>query len=132
MNPTFNEVGGMLVAADYDEQDRLLTASQGPLTVGYTYTDDGELLTKTVGTDVTGYVYDLFGNLLQVVLPTTPDPTVIDYLVDGQNRRVGKASTARSQRRPGSAVPCLESGKSSIGENNWLWFGVSREPVPGP
>ncbi|WP_434150348.1 hypothetical protein ACR2R6_02305 [Methylocaldum gracile subsp. desertum] len=36
---------------------------------------------------VTGFRYDVFGNLRQVTLP---DGTVIDYLIDGRNRRIGK------------------------------------------
>lgn len=35
----------------------------------------------------TSYSYDALGNLIQSSLP---DGTVIDYLIDGQNRRVGK------------------------------------------
>jgi RHS repeat-associated protein len=39
------------------------------------------------GSDTTRYTYDVLGNLLQVVLPSA---TTIDYLVDGQNRRIGR------------------------------------------
>jgi RHS repeat-associated protein len=42
-----------------------------------------------VGSQTTSYSYDLFGNLLHVTLPTG---TALDYVVDGQNRRVGKMS----------------------------------------
>jgi RHS repeat-associated protein len=71
------------IAYTYDAQDRLLTA--GGTT--YTYTANGELLTKTVGSQTTTYTYDVLGNLLHVGLP---GGTLIDYLVDGENRRIGK------------------------------------------
>lgn len=70
----------------YDNQDRLKT--YGPYS--YTYTPNGELLTKTANNVspavVTTYAYDHFGNLLNV----TRGGTVITYIVDGMNRRVGK------------------------------------------
>jgi RHS repeat-associated protein len=71
--------------ATYDDQDRLLT--YGNFT--YTYTDNGELLSKTdtSTSDVTLYTYDVFGNLTRV---DQPNGDVIEYLVDGRNRRVGK------------------------------------------
>jgi RHS repeat-associated protein len=69
----------------YDDQDRLL--SYGDFT--FTYGENGELQTKTdtVTSDVTTYVYDARGSLRSVTLP---DTTVIDYVIDGQGRRVGK------------------------------------------
>jgi RHS repeat-associated protein len=72
------------VAATYDDQDRL--ASYGDET--FTYTANGELRTKvTPGVGTTTYTYDVLGNLRRVVLP---NGDVLDYLVDGKNRRVGK------------------------------------------
>ena len=67
----------------YDDQDRLVSTS----TASYTYTANGELLTKTEGADTTQYSYDVLGNLLSVTLP---DGTLIEYVVDGRNRRIGK------------------------------------------
>jgi RHS repeat-associated protein len=67
----------------YDDQDRLLTYGGST----YTYTANGELTSKTTGTSTTTYQYDVLGNLKYVTLP---DGTAIDYLVDGQNRRIGK------------------------------------------
>ncbi len=67
----------------YDVQDRL---AQYGSTV-YTYTANGELLSKTTGAGATRYTYDALGNLLAVTLP---DGTVVEYVVDGRNRRVGK------------------------------------------
>ncbi len=67
----------------YDDQDRLI--QYGPNT--YAYTANGELATKTVGSNTTTYTYDELGNLTRVALP---GDTQIDYLIDGQNRRIGK------------------------------------------
>jgi RHS repeat-associated protein len=73
------------VNATYDNQDRLL--SHGEWT--FTYTGNGELETKTHGTtgEQWSYEYDALGNLLTVM---RPNGTVIEYLVDGFGRRVGK------------------------------------------
>ncbi|MBI5024957.1 MAG: RHS repeat-associated core domain-containing protein [Candidatus Omnitrophica bacterium] len=67
----------------YDNQDRLL--SYGSNT--YTYTANGELLTKAAAGQTTTYDYDLLGNLMSVALP---NGTSIEYIIDGQNRRIGK------------------------------------------
>jgi len=67
----------------YDDQDRLL--QYGATT--YTYSANGELESKTSGGQTTTYHYDVLGNLTSVTLP---DGAQIDYLIDGQNRRVGK------------------------------------------
>ncbi|MGX2029945.1 PKD domain-containing protein [Methylocaldum gracile] len=72
-----------LEVASYDAQDRL-TSYNG---TAFAYTANGDLKTKTVGGQVTGFSYDVFGNLRQVTLP---GGTVIDYLIDGRNRRIGK------------------------------------------
>ena len=73
------------VTGTYDDQDRLLSYG----TASYTYADSGELETKvdSATDETTSYEYDALGNLRAVVLP---DGTVIEYLVDGENRRVGK------------------------------------------
>ena len=69
----------------YDDQDRLLI--YGNFT--YSYTANGELKNKkdTSTGQTTQYDYDLLGNLIKVVLP---DGKQIEYIIDGQNRRVGK------------------------------------------
>ncbi len=84
---TFTNAGGT-VNPTYDVQDRL--SAYGPAT--YAYTANGELTSKTVGGQVTSYTYDALGNLLHVGLPAAlPDGAqTIDYVVDGQNRRVGR------------------------------------------
>lgn len=74
---------GPTLSATYDAQDRLI--SNG--TTSYSYTANGELLSKVSGAQITSYHYDALGNLLQVTLPNA---TVIDYLIDGTNRRIGK------------------------------------------
>ena len=67
----------------YDDQDRL--TQYGATT--YTYTPNGELLTKTDSAGMTTYTYDELGNLVAIA---RPDGGVIEYVVDGRNRRIGK------------------------------------------
>ncbi len=77
-----------LTTYTYDAQDRLLTAESGVGTPHlFTYTANGELQSKTNGSQATTYQYDVLGNLRHVSLP---DGTQIDYVIDAQNRRVGK------------------------------------------
>ncbi|MBI3344898.1 MAG: RHS repeat-associated core domain-containing protein [Gammaproteobacteria bacterium] len=77
----------------YDAQDRLTsytlpTSGGGPAVgVNYTYSLNGELQSKTQGTQNTTYTYDVLGNLRTVALP---GGTNIDYIIDGNNRRIGK------------------------------------------
>jgi RHS repeat-associated protein len=71
------------VTATYDAQDRLLTYGS----VSFTYTANGELATQTVGSAKTTYTYDVLGNLIAVTLPSGK---AITYVVDAQNRRIGK------------------------------------------
>lgn len=67
----------------YDDQDRML--SYGGNT--YQYTANGELAKKINAEGTTVYDYDVLGNLRAVRLP---DGTRIEYVIDGQNRRIGK------------------------------------------
>lgn len=71
------------LSGSYDAQDRL---TQYGSTV-YAYTPNGELQAKTVSGQTTTYQYDVLGNLLSVMEPTG---AVIEYVIDGQNRRIGK------------------------------------------
>ena len=75
----------------HDAQDRLLTQSSvsGPPSVSYTYTANGELASRTLTAlpISDAYTYDVLGNLLAATLP---DGTQIEYVIDGQQRRVGK------------------------------------------
>jgi RHS repeat-associated protein len=71
------------VSAEYDDQDRL-EAYGGTV---FAYMPGGELRSKTTGGQSTVYDYDALSNLRAVHLP---DGSRVDYLIDGQNRRVGK------------------------------------------
>lgn len=71
------------ITASYDNQDRMLTYGQA----SYVYGKRGDLQQKIVGADTTTYDYDNLGNLRSVVLP---DGTLIEYLIDGNGRRVAK------------------------------------------
>ena len=76
---------GGTTAGTYDAQDRLTAYGQ----LQFTYTTNGELQTKanpTLGQTAT-FAYDVLGNLKSATLP---GGTVVDYVVDGQNRRIGK------------------------------------------
>ena len=78
--PVLGTIGGV-----YDAQDRLTDYGQ----LHFTYTANGELLTKSnpnLGQTAT-YSYDVLGNLKSVILPGS---VTIEYIVDGQNRRIGK------------------------------------------
>src|SRR5262249_46496390 len=79
---SFTGPGGT-VNGTYDAQDRM--TAYGAAT--YNYTANGELQSKTVGVQTTNYSYDVLGNLRQVTLP---GGTQIEYIIDGQNRRIGK------------------------------------------
>ncbi len=73
----------------YDNQDRLLSftkpGSQQPTV--HSYTANGELQSKTEDGQTTTYEYDVLGQLRKVNLP---DGTFVEYLIDGQNRRIAK------------------------------------------
>jgi RHS repeat-associated protein len=71
------------VSGTYDAQDRLTTYGA----VTYSYSANGDLQTATGGGETTTYSYDVFGNLTAVALP---NGTNIEYVIDGQNRRIGK------------------------------------------
>jgi RHS repeat-associated protein len=77
--------------ATYDAQDRLLQSGAA------TFTNNplGQRDTKTSGGQTTAYHYDGLGNLTQVSLP---NGTHVDYLLDGEGRRVAKSvSGVRTQ-----------------------------------
>lgn len=81
-NGNRTHVNGIQIAT-YDDQDRLNQFN----TTGYTYTDNGDLLTKTTAGITTTFNYDVLGNLMQVSLPGS---LTLDYIIDGENRRIGK------------------------------------------
>ena len=74
---------GISETGTYDAQDRLLSYAGAT----YEYTAHGELRSKVQGGQTTTYAYDALGNLRQVTLP---DGRALEYLIDGQNRRIGK------------------------------------------
>ena len=84
-----NRLSGPIASVTYayDAEDRLLVLTSKLGTQRYAYSANGELLTKTAGNKTTSYQYDELGNLTQVEMP---DGTQIEYIIDGQNRRIGK------------------------------------------
>jgi len=70
-------------SAVYDDRDRILSFG----TATYEHGADGVLNGKTDGSDGTIYEYDELGSLVSVTLP---DGALIEYLIDGRNRRIGK------------------------------------------
>jgi RHS repeat-associated protein len=74
---------GLTASPAYDAQDRL--TAYGACT--YSYKPDGSLQTKTCPDGMTTYDYDSFGNLRNVLLP---NGTHLEYVIDGQYRRIGK------------------------------------------
>jgi RHS repeat-associated protein len=107
-DPNGNRVSSLnsagVFAATFDDQDRI--ESYGNWV--FTWTPNGEVSTKedTVTGEVTEYFYDALGNLTAVVLPSGD---VIEYLVDGAGRRVGKK-------------------RNGVLERQWLWRG-QLQPV---
>ncbi|QLI81205.1 hypothetical protein HZU75_06485 [Chitinibacter fontanus] len=71
------------IAASYDAQDRLKTFG----TASYGFSANGELQSESTVAGNNTFSYDVYGNLKQVTLASGGQ---IDYLVDGQNRRIGK------------------------------------------
>jgi RHS repeat-associated protein len=80
-----------------DAQDRLVARGA----TSYSYATNGELRQKVVGADTVFYTYDALGNLRAV---RQPNGTLIEYLVDGEGRRVGRKVNGTLQR-------------------TWLWDG---------
>jgi RHS repeat-associated protein len=88
LSVTDHTQGSQVTSGVYDAQDRL--ESYGTAT--YAYTEAGELATNTdsslpPGQQTTLYTYDAVGSLTHVTLP---DGREITYVIDGQNRRIGK------------------------------------------
>lgn len=69
--------------ATYDAQDRILTF--GART--YTHIAHGDVQSWTESGATTTLTYDVQGNLRAVTLPSS---TVVEYVVDGRNRRIGR------------------------------------------
>lgn len=71
------------VPASVDSQDQLQSYGDA----SYTYDANGELKTRVDASGTTTFTYDASGILRRVDLPNA---NVIEYIIDGQNRRVGK------------------------------------------
>ncbi|WP_375591828.1 carbohydrate-binding protein [Chitiniphilus eburneus] len=71
------------VAATYDAQDRLTAYGNRQ----YQYSANGELQQINASGAISQYRYDTLGNLRQVILAQGGQ---LDYVIDGQNRRIGK------------------------------------------
>ena len=82
-NRTSFSNGSSSVLGTYDDQDRLLAYGA----TSYEYTANGELRSKHDSAGTTAYEYDVRGALRRVDLPTG---SVVEYIVDGTGRRVGK------------------------------------------
>jgi RHS repeat-associated protein len=82
-NRTVHRWVGGTNTATYDDQDRLITYGDRK----YEYTPNGHLKSQTLAGATTAYEYDTLGNLRRVVLP---GGMKIDYVIDSQNRRVGR------------------------------------------
>jgi RHS repeat-associated protein len=80
-NPSTSSV----TLGSYDDQDRVVAYGS----FEYTFNENGDLTSKfnTATNEETTYEYDARGALLSVVLP---DSTFIEYVIDGQGRRIGK------------------------------------------
>ncbi len=75
--------------ATFDAQDRVESHATDDGHFIYSHNDHGEVVRKQELSNghITDYDRDVFGNLRRVHLP---DGTVIDYIIDGQHRRIGK------------------------------------------
>jgi RHS repeat-associated protein len=92
----------------YDAQDRMSNYGNAQ----YIYSRNGELQKKIVGADTTSYMYDYFGNLMSVQLS---NGDLIEYMIDGQNRRIGKKINGAIVKRwiySGQLTPIAELDSS--------------------
>jgi len=91
--------------AAYDDQDRITGYGSN---LAYVFSDNGELVEREDVTtnEVTAFEYDAVGILRGVTLP---NGDVLEYLVDGTGRRVGKTV-------------------NGVFERGWLWRG-QLQPV---
>lgn len=79
-------------SGSYDAQDRMILYGD----TYYFYTKNGDLQKKIEGNDTTKYSYDALGNITKVVLPSGD---VVEYLIDANNRRVGKRLNGQIVKR---------------------------------
>ncbi|RHW77453.1 Ig-like domain-containing protein [Colwellia sp. RSH04] len=88
-NGNRTHINGVAIAS-FDAQDRLKAHDDNL----YSYSENGDLVSKTnsVTNKVSLYHYDVLGNLISAAIPdeNSPDTVQVEYIIDGQNRRVGK------------------------------------------
>lgn len=106
----------------YDAQDRMLSYAGAQ----YIYGLNGDLQSKISSTDTTKYTYDALGNLTQVIMPPKGQANgdVIQYVVDGQNRRIAKKVNGIIAQRflyAGNLIPIADSIVLEIS-----WHGSSE------
>ncbi len=82
-NRVTSDAAGPSVTATYDVQDRLVTRGSA----AFAHDGSGRRVERTQGGDTTAYGWDAFGQLARVELP---DGRTLDYLADGEGRRIGK------------------------------------------
>jgi RHS repeat-associated protein len=83
-NRTGQTILGVTTAGAFDAQDRLEEFGE----TTYTVDPAGDLNSRTEpGVGTTAYTYDAFGSLVRVELA---DGRVVEYVIDGQGRRIGK------------------------------------------
>lgn len=77
--------GVTTVSATFDNQDRIST--QGTMSFSHNSNGERTSMSDSSNSQTTSYTYDVYGHLKTVTLPNS---TVIEYLLDAKNRRVGK------------------------------------------
>ncbi len=116
--PTRNDSGS------YDAQDRMLSYGNAQ----YVYTRNGELQKKIKGVDTTTYSSDALGNLIKVVLP---NGDLIEYLIDANNRRVGKKLNGQIVKRwiyENQLRPIAELDSSGNVVSRFIYAGKPNVP----
>ncbi len=114
---------GGTTAATFDLQDRMLTDGGA----SFTYGANGEVTTRSESGQTTSYVYDAIGNLRKVTLP---GGKVVEYLIDGENRRVGKLVNGALTKQwlyRGSLRPIAELDASGAVTNRFV-YGAGWTP----
>ncbi len=113
-----------VVSGSYDTQDRLTQYG----TTTYTYTTNGERRSKVDASGTTTYTYDALGNLILVGLP---GGTTVEYLIDPQNRRIGKkvnGTLVQGLLWQGQLAPVAELDGSGSVVSRFVY--ATRENVP--
>ena len=92
-NGNRTHINGVTIAT-FDAQDRLKQHLTNNGNNQYLYTDNGDLVSKTntVTNKTSLYHFDVLGNLISAAIPddNSAATTQIEYIIDAQNRRVGK------------------------------------------